>query len=427
MARGTGVFLCGLVLLMTPAHAETYFVDPMAADGGQGTQTAPWPSINSALLSGVLRGGDRVVLATGEYGEVRLTGARFQSPVEFSANPGDAAHFTGIEIENSQNIHFRHIQVWPERLMQDDPSLVIVNSDSPDIEFSDVDLRSTRDAQDYRIWDPDLWLRYQVSGFLMLGPRNAVRDSTVTGIRFGIAITGDGSEITNNRVEGFSGDALRVLGNDSKLIGNHVSNCVKVDGNHDDGIQGWTAGPDGTIDGGVIFNLQIEDNVINEWVGNTTHPFVCDLQGIWLTRSMQGLIIRNNAVSVSAYHGISVGGASQTLIVNNTVVNSRAPSAKAPWIGIFQPNDPASVIVANNVAAVFNVNGGVDFQSSGRANFAVVDPSQQLRAPFSGDLRPAPGSQLINAGNATFAPPADLDGTPRTLGGAPDVGAYEVE
>jgi hypothetical protein len=38
------------------------------------------------------------------------------------------------------------------------------------------------------------------------------------------------------------------------------------------------------------------------------------------------------------------------------------------------------------------------------------------------NLYPAPGSKLIDAGNAAYAPPDDFNGTPRT--GTPEAGAY---
>lgn len=416
------------VFLIAPmANAETFYVSPNTAETGSGSQTAPWGSVAAALNSGRVKGGDTVLLAPGNYGDLTIAGARFDSPVDLRSDFGAEAHFTSVTVKNSQNIHFSHLKVWATSPREGDPSLVQVERNSPDIEFAQIDLRSTQDAADYRRWDAQTWLRNQASGFLMLGPRNTVRNSKVTGIRFGIAITGDGSQIIGNRVDGFSGDALRVLGDNSKLAGNVVENCVKVDDNHDDGIQSWSTGPDGKPDGGTVRNLLIENNIINEWTGTRNHPLICDLQGIWLTRKMDGLVVRNNAVSVSAYHGIAVGGASNTQIVNNTLVNSRGPNPESPWLGIFGSDANDGILIANNIAPNFNVNGNVDYRSPDLRNLTVVYPAQELRAPAAGDFRPARGSKLINAGNAAYAPRTDLDGTPRSLGGAPDIGAYEVE
>lgn len=424
----TGIGVALLTCLVAPTvSAETYFVNPSAQSSGSGSEAAPWSSVNLAVKSKVLKGGDTVLLAPGEYGDLTIVGARFDGPIFLRSDFGAEAHFTSITVENSRNIHFSHLKIWPARPKEGDPSLVVVNKDSPDIEFVQIDLRSTQDAADYRRWNAETWLHNQASGFLMLGPRNTVRNSKVTGIRFGIAITGDGSQIIGNRIDGFSGDALRVLGDNSKLAGNVVENCVKVDSNHDDGIQSWSTGPDGKPDGGTVKNLLIENNVINEWTGTRNHPLICSLQGIFLTQKLDGLIVRNNAVSVSAYHGISVGGASRTQVVNNTLVNSQGPNAESPWLGVFLSNANDGVLIANNIAPNFNVEGNVDYRSPDLRNLTIVRPAQELRSPLGGDLRPAQGSQLINAGNAAFAPRTDLDGTPRNLGAAPDIGAYEVE
>ena len=47
--------------------------------------------------------------------------------------------------------------------------------------------------------------------------------------------------------------------------------------------------------------------------------------------------------------------------------------------------------------------------------------------PAANDFRPQPGSPLVNGGQAIDYIEEDLDGTLRPLGGAWDIGAYEVQ
>ena len=59
-----------------------------------------------------------------------------------------------------------------------------------------------------------------------------------------------------------------------------------------------------------------------EWRGRDAPDLACSLQGIGLFDGMyEGLNIRNNLVVVSAYHGINAGGALDSVVVNNTIIN----------------------------------------------------------------------------------------------------------
>lgn len=424
-------FLAAIALALTTAYtspllAETYYVAAAGQSKNLGSETEPWITLTAALKSGKLTGGDTVILKGGEYGASEISGIKFRSPVRIVGETDAEAHFQSIHVKNSRNIHFQNLKIWPDHDIVEWFSIVQTQSDSPNIEFSGIDLRSRKDAVKYRNWNQNTWLTNRANGFDLSGPKNTVRNSSVIGTRFAITLQNDGSQAVANRISGFSGDALRALADDIRIANNYVTDCVAIDGNHDDGIQSWTTGPNGKINNGVMKNLLIENNSIFEWTGKRS-GLSCTMQGMFLSEKIQGLIIRNNTVSVSAYHGISVSGPSKAKIANNTLVNSLGPRADAPWIGVFGAKQQDRILIANNIAPKFNVQGNIDYRSPELRNLTLVYPAQELRAPMAGDLRPARGSQLINAGNADFAPRTDLDGTPRSLGGAPDIGAYEVE
>ncbi len=64
-------------------------------------------------------------------------------------------------------------------------------------------------------------------------------NNQLTGLGFGIQTLGDDSLIANNSVSGFSGDALRALGQKSVVRNNTVTDCVRINANHADGFQSW--------------------------------------------------------------------------------------------------------------------------------------------------------------------------------------------
>ena len=88
----------GLALLAAlPAAARDHHVDLSATEGGSGTAAAPFASLAEAAASGALKGGDRLLLAPGNYGRVRLKGWRFSPALEIRSISGARAHMDRCE------------------------------------------------------------------------------------------------------------------------------------------------------------------------------------------------------------------------------------------------------------------------------------------------------------------------------------------
>ncbi len=428
LKRIAGV-LFSLFLLTSSALAATYHIAPGANSDGDGSKSTPWPSLDIALRSGKIRGGDEILLQSGNYGFIQIAGAKFSSPVLIAAAPNAKVRVERIQVRSSKNITFRDLLVWPQNPTSDIQFLIRTSRDSPNIIFNRIDVRSAEDAGNYRRWNKSTWRARQVNGILAEGPNSEVSNSLLRGLYHAVSVKGKGSRILNNRILGYSGDGARALGDNSLVRGNIIQDCVKIDGNHDDAFMTWSLGANGKVGAGTINGLVIENNLIEEWTGRKNHPFICELQGIFLGGYLNDLVIQNNVVSVSAFHGITAYGVTRGKIVNNTLVNSRGPSKTQPWIGLWGHVDRGStqVTVANNIAPVFKVTTLPSYNLRQFRNVVVTNPEQQLRAPFKGDYRPANGSALIDGADAQYAPARDIDGTTRTLGSSADIGAYEVQ
>jgi Right handed beta helix region len=417
------------LLGVNAAAAATYYVSPSASAGGDGSAQSPWNSIGAAFQSGRVKGGDDLLLSDGEYGFLQIRNRKFKSPLTISAAPGAQPHFERINITASRNITLRGLQVWPNNPTNELLVLVRTSTNSPDIVLDRLDVRSKKDPRNYQNWSKRDWFKVKVNGILAQGARNVISNSTISGTYHAMMIEGKGASLLNNQVIGFSGDASRALGDNSTVRGNRIRDCVHIDNNHADGFQTWSRGANGKPNIGTVRGLTIQNNLIEEWTGAATNPLICNMQGIFLGGYLDDLTIENNVISVSAFHGIAAYGVTRGRIVNNTLVNSRGPSAKQPWIGVFADRKRGSrqVVVANNVAPVFKVNSNPKQNDRQLANIVLRYPSQQLRDVFNSDYRPKPGSMLINAGNAQLAPGTDIDGVSRRADGRPDIGAYEAQ
>ncbi len=393
-----------------------------------GSVASPFPSVEAALPA--LAAGDRLLLADGTHGPVRILGHRFAEVVTIEPAEGATARTPAIRVADSAGIRLRGLGVWPDTPAIDWRALVIVEPSAEDITLEALDIRSGPDAEAYLDWSAETWRGRYRDGVRLDGTRIALRDSRLLGLRHGVAVTGPHAEVTGNLIEGFSGDGLLGIGDHGVYRGNTVQNCVKVDGNHDDGFQSWSLGPNRSVGTGVVTGVVIDANRFLEWVGPRDHPLRCVMQGIGLFDGRYAdWVIQNNLIAVRAFHGITMGGADNPRVLHNTVVHADGARQKKPWIKITGHKDGSPSrggIVANNIAAQVVLETKRNPTIVGSKNLPLRRPSRVFQDPFRGDFRLKPTAGSIDAGDPRFATERDIDGTPRPKGGGPDLGAFEI-
>lgn len=408
-----------------PVTAADYYV---AADGvifpgtPNGSLTHPWKTVTDALNSGRINGGDNILLMDGEHGILKVQKS-FTSAVTIKSQNARNAHVEYIYVlAPTNNLIVQDLKVWPTNPLVHPSVLVYSGSGTADNQFINLDIRAGKDAFNYINWSAADWLARAMDGAMMDGDRMEVRQSTFTGVHFGVVISGVDGVVASNLIDGFSADGLRGNGARGNFRDNIVKNCISVDGNHADGFQAFSSS--------AITGLVLERNTIIEWELVKSHPLRCGLQGIGMFDGFfDNLTIRNNVIAVRNGHGISVFGARHATITNNTVVNVDGIQPGYPWIGIF-PNKNGTpstdVIVANNIAMAYsgvtdkaNRVSFINNRISRNPDFAYVDIS-------TFNYEPKPTSRFIDAADPLYAPALDTDRHKRPSGAGPDVGAIEV-
>jgi hypothetical protein len=127
----------------------------------------------------------------------------------------------------------------------------------------------------------------------------------------------------------------------------------------------------------------------------------------------------NNTVFANGYTGFFVGGTgSYVNMVNNIVYanNEGIDYQYAPAGGTFLNN------LVNGNSSNWVANGSTSHSGDVNANPQFVN----YQPDGSGDYHLAPGSPAINTGTSQGAPSNDFDGGPRPIGGAYDIGMYEM-
>ena len=416
------------ILVATAASAADHHVAPLGTvEEGDGSAASPWPSLAAAFASGRLAGGDRLLLQEGEHGPLVIGGQRFAPPLTIASAPGGRAHVDRIKVRDSHGLEIANLDVWPlaplgVKDLSPGAALVAANPGSSDIVLAGLDIRGGPDAPDaYFNWTLENWQKdWRASGVFLGGPDMILRDSVLSGVSNAISAMGDRDQVINNRIHGFSRDALRGYGTGAVFRGNHIQDCFIVDKSHRDAFQSWTGA--GSGDRTAIDRITISDNTIIEWTGPKDHPLRCKLQGIALFRGpYRNWVISNNLIAVSAYHGIALYGGKNSEVVHNTVVQVDGVPGKAPWIMIKDTGDTNGNLIANNAAMTFKIPHNTAIE---RGNLKIGAPLQELVNVPGRDYRPRSGSALVGAADGAIGAQLDLAGRKRPA--RPAIGAFEA-
>jgi len=129
---------------------------------------------------------------------------------------------------------------------------------------------------------------------------------------------------------------------------------------------------------------------------------------------------------VDHWHGITLFGAVNCRIVNNTVIDRAAGPPGPPWICIGDHKNgtrSTGCTVRNNLVADLTIADGMVVDH----NLIVTDAGLVFRNAQEQDLALRPGSPAVDAGTPELAPERDILGVPRPQGNGVDLGAYELK
>lgn len=417
----------GLILSAgAPSLAATYYVAPRDATpcaAPTGTQSCPFSTPDAAMSKA--KAGDTILLKDGEYDGWEISGEAPATPITIRSQNGKSARLEWIRVtDGSQNLVIQNLSLWPSNPDTAGATRISV-SESSQIIIDGMDVRSAEDAADYPNWDSDTWANRNIKGVqTRFGSNVTIRNSSFMGLGYAAVLLEDGDIFENNQIRGFSMDGLRVLGDDVVVRGNLITDCVRINANHPDGMQSWSQ------NGHPVKNMVIEGNAILEWSNPVVSAKRCRLQGIgFFDGWYDDITIVNNVISTTAYHGISLYGARRATVVNNTVVNGLSEKQSYPWIGIFKNKNgtpSTDVTVQNNLVMKMVASSSSTNRNVVRTNSIIGNPDKVFTDAAAFDYRPKADSGFIDTGNPDVAPPVDLRQYRRPAGNGPDRGAYET-
>ena len=421
-----------------------FYCDPVAGDMmNDGSSESPWNTLQAVFEAGKLFvPGDVIHLRTGYHGEPVVSGAN-DGIVTIKPEPGATPMLSSLELDaSSSHWDVSGLEISRSHAAEFSRKTMVVIGGSHNV-VSNCEIFTVPDISE---WTLDDWLTKPSTGVHFSGAAHSrLEGSTILNISFGISVDGSSSfcVVRGNRVQNFSGDGMRGTGNDLVFEYNYVADNYNIDANHDDGFQSWSSG-EGGIGSGVVYRLTLRGNTIVETT-DPDRPFRGSLQGVGCFDGMfEDWVVENNVVIVNHWHGISLYGATNCRIINNTVVDQDMNAEPGPtWITI-QPHKKYSSATTPEDKAYYLGSGNLlrnnlTTKISGSTSSGEVDNNREIVAaefddtfigyPFN--LRLRAGSPAIDAGTNTGAAKLDADGNIRPLDGdgdsdaTVDWGAYE--
>ena len=448
--------LCLVVCLSAlPQAAEPaeFYVDPVDGDmNNDGSRGKPWRSIQAVFDNGLVesqqwaklpyrdgatlalknkgapvRAGDTIYLRSGYHGKLDIHGYYNPDVITIAAERGHTPKLARIRIRSGARWTLRGLHVSPE-FAGSFERRTMIDLDSHgfrgpvhDVVVEQCRAESARDSSNWTVQD---WNTLACNGMDVDGKNMTVRDCTFRNVDFGISATAVDSLIEGNTVENFAGDGLRGLGDHTTFQYNTVKNCYDVNRNHDDGFQSWSRGADRRVGTGEVRGIVLRGNTILNFE-DPGQPHRGTLQGIGcFDGTFVDWVVENNVIITDHFHGITLSGARDCRIVNNTVIDRRAGRPGPPWIriGRHKNGTPSTgCVVRNNLTTALSVGDGVTADH----NLIVKDPRALFVDVAAFDLRLRTGCEAIDAGSPELAPSQDAAGTSRPQGEGIDIGAYE--
>ncbi len=416
--------------------AHTFYVDPVKGDmKNDGSSASPWRTVEEVIKAGliatqrytqpyqagaalvpenakgVVKAGDLIYLRSGEHGALNLFGAVNTDFITIAAEEGQTPVVSNVRLGGASKWIIKGLTVQNTKVRLVDFVFHGFQGPTDNIVFERNRVLSQPDVS---AWTAQDWVKDgALYGIFSQATCVTIRDNELRNIRNGMGISGDRTLIEGNVIDNFGDDGIDIAASRLALRGNRITNNHKLpDGNHNDGIQGWTT------NGAINRDVVIDGNLVIQST-DPALPFAGDMQGISVfDGKWENFQVTNNVVIANAWHGITISGMHGAIITNNTVVGNK-PSITT-WISVGNMKKdvggapPENVVVNNNIATRFSfAKWGVDAHH----NLTVGDP-EDLFVTFDiaharYDLHLSPKSRARGAGSPEYAPPTDISGQPR--------------
>lgn len=415
---------------------KSYYVDPaIGSMSNDGSSEKPWDTLEHVFWSKKFASGDTIYLRSGYHGRPTIKG-RPSGPVTIKPQDGHHPTIRKVSFHEASNFILNGLKISPEMAnIIDKSNLVDIFNNCDNITVSDCLLYFGSDVAN---WSIQNWKDRVGNGIFCRAANSKLENNTILNTR--VALTLDQSAVsskaTRNTIDGFYEDGMRGLGNYQEFEYNLVQNAKAIvtassskkdDGIHNDGFQSFSTVPGIAGSGtGTVYGVVLRGNT---FIGYTDpgQPFKGEMQGIGCFDGFyEDWVVENNIIATDMWHGISLYGAINCKIINNTVVANPVDGfAHKPWVGVFDHKKRGRSrgnIVRNNLTQDLNIEStGTDVGH----NMEMSNYTDHFVSYSNFDFHLKSRSKAVDAGTSKGAPGIDFEGDSRDR--RVDIGADEYK
>ncbi len=441
---------CIVTFFFMNASATVYYADPVNGHiSNNGSILSPWSTLEEIIENNIIetrmwavhppetntelilknegapvKAGDTIMLLTGYHGVIELVEYFNTGYITVMPAPGHTPAIASLRLVGAEYWKFEGLTISPE-FTGSVYRTTLVDLESHNwrgpVTHCTIENCTMYSVEDAGSWTREQWDTLSSSGIGASGDDFMLRNNYLKNVNFGISVSGNRSTVHGNVIENFAGDGMRGIGNDLLFEYNMVKNCYDVNENHDDGFQSWSINDQPprervTLRGNIILSYEDENQ-----------PYRGTLQGIGCFDGPYiDWVVENNVVITDHWHGISLYGAVNSRIVNNTVIDPNRETPGPPWIGFFDHKNGThsqNCVIRNNIATNYITQPGSTEDHNLEIDYDDYEHYFIDWQNVNVDL--VEGCNAIDAGNAFFAPAYDIEMKVRPFGDGVDLGAYE--
>jgi parallel beta-helix repeat protein len=423
--------------------ATNYYADPINGSmSNSGSSASPWSSLEDVMnSSNTFTAGDIIFLRTGNHGFPKINKVN-TGYVDIMPQSGHTPIIDRIYVGSSSAAAYwklNGLTIQTENVSAFPISLITLYPTTSNIVIQNCTIQSTDNTT---IYTRDDWRDKTNHGIRSQGDNHTIIDNTIRNIAVGLSIESENTLISGNMIQYFTIDGIRGLASNCIYEGNTVKDNKAVfiySENHYDGFQAYTCCPVGTD---TLKNVILRKNLIINCT-DTTQEWRGPMQGMaGFDGYFENWTIENNIIITDHWHGITLLGAINCRIINNTVVDPYDVSPIDPFdIQSTSTHGPAWIKIAAHKNGDFSLNNTIrnnltaDMQNDvgiGTVDFNILlggssNYSQFFTDYSNYDYHLLASSTAVDAGINVLAPTTDFDGNMRPSGLAFDVGAYEYQ
>lgn len=425
-------FVTYLVLFFSiQTNATKYYCDPLNGNSTNiGSSSSPWSTLESVFSAGKhFSAGDTIILKSGYHGSPVVSGIN-NNFVSILAESGAKPTMKNLLFINAKYWDISGFDISPQYA---NPAEYKFNMDIVGIKESAsyIKVRNCNifTVADISNWSQIDWETKSETGINCNAPYCMLDNNHIYNVSMGIQIAQKGTYTiaSNNLVENICDDGTRGLANYCKFEYNTVQNMYVANNNHDDLFQSWSGGTaeKPVVGSDTVVGIEIRGNKFIAHT-NAKQPLMTYPQGIGCFDGFaKDWIIENNLISVEDYHGITLLGAINCKIMNNTIVQNpytldviRIPAitiSKHKTRGFSKGN-----LIRNNLTPKLTIDEGAGLEDH---NMILLGYRSSFVDYLKLDLHLKPKSKALKAGSEQDTPTIDIDKNTRI---APySIGCYQ--